>query len=67
MRLQVHQCLVMPASESAELLNLAWEAESRPDIHDATRLAQKLADTDSEPYIVVQIARIINPQREREQ
>lgn len=63
---KIHQCLVIPKLDTEELIQLGIDAKFYPNLTDATRLAETMADEEGEPYLVVQVVRIVNPRRRNE-
>ncbi len=58
-------CLVLPESDSMDLLELCAEGGRAPDMRRAFAVAQKCADEDQEPYLIVRVERIVNPSGKR--
>lgn len=61
MNIKIGQHMIFPQEEAAELLALCGNQGVAGDRTNATKLAQKMADEDSDSYLVVEVVRIVNP------
>lgn len=65
MRVKVGQCLLLPEVETATVMKLCEEHNFSTDVAGTARLAQLTADEQDEPFLVLQVVRIVNPNRDR--